>query len=127
MFIKDNKLYYINTDDEDALWYYDLKSGENKRIISASIEILQNIDNTVFYKIDKEMGVYLYNFTHSNDQQLSLVQEVSHDRRLTQALDEINHRYGTSAIHSAHSSAGAARIRQKVPFGSTNYLDLLID
>ena len=65
MFIKDNKLYYINTDDEDALWCYDLKSGENKRIISASIEILQNIDNTVFYKIDKEMGVYLYNYDTS--------------------------------------------------------------
>ena len=65
MFIKDDRLYYINTDDEDALWCYDLKNGENKRIISASIEILQNIDNTVFYKIDKEMGVYLYNYDTS--------------------------------------------------------------
>lgn len=65
MFIKDDKLYYINVDDEDALWCYNLKSGENTRIISASIEILQNIDNTVFYKIDKEMGVYLYNYDTS--------------------------------------------------------------
>lgn len=62
MFIKDNKLYYINVDDEDTLWCYDLATGENTKIISASIEILQNVDNTIFYKIDKEMGVYLYNY-----------------------------------------------------------------
>ncbi|MGN1013129.1 MAG: DUF5050 domain-containing protein [Clostridia bacterium] len=62
MFVKNNKLYYINPDDEDSLWSYDLLSGEKERIISASIEILQNVDNTVFYKIDNEMGVYLYNY-----------------------------------------------------------------
>lgn len=62
MFVKNNKLYYINPDDEDSLWSYDLSSGEKERIISASIEILQNVDNTVFYKIDNEMGVYLYNY-----------------------------------------------------------------
>ena len=62
MFVKNNKLYFINSEDEDSLWSYDLSSGEKERIISASIEILQNIDNTVFYKIDNEMGVYLYNY-----------------------------------------------------------------
>ena len=62
MFVKNNKLYYINPDDEDSLWSYDLSSGEKERIISASIEILQNVDNTVFYKIDNEMRVYLYNY-----------------------------------------------------------------
>lgn len=62
MFVKENKLFYINPDDENSLWCYDLSNGENNKIISASIEILQNVDNTVFYKIDKEMGVYLYNY-----------------------------------------------------------------
>lgn len=62
MFIRENNLYYINPDDEDSLWRYNLDDGTNERVISASIEILQNIDNTVFYKIDKEMGVYLYNY-----------------------------------------------------------------
>ena len=62
MFVKEDKLYYINSEDEDTLWAYDLKTNENKKIISASIEILQNVDNTVFYKINKEMGVYLYNY-----------------------------------------------------------------
>lgn len=62
MFIRENNLYYINPDDEDSLWRYNLEDETNERVISASIEILQNVDNTVFYKIDKEMGVYLYNY-----------------------------------------------------------------
>ena len=62
MFIRENNLYYINPDDEDSLWRYNLEDETNERVISASIEIFQNVDNTVFYKIDKEMGVYLYNY-----------------------------------------------------------------
>ena len=62
MFVRDNYLYYINPDDEDSLWRYNLDDKSSERVISASIEILQNVDNTVFYKIDKEMGVYLYNY-----------------------------------------------------------------
>ena len=62
MFVKDNKLYFVNKQDEDSLWSYDLKTEEKEKVISASIEILQNVDNTIFYKIDKEMGVYLYNY-----------------------------------------------------------------
>lgn len=62
MFVKDNGLYYVNKADEDSLWRYDLETGKKERIISASIEILQNVEDTVFYKIDKEMGVYLYNY-----------------------------------------------------------------
>ena len=73
------------------------------------------------------MGVYLYNFSQPNHNQLSIVSEISRNNRLTDAIDKINHRYGTATIHSAHSTAGAAKIKQKVPFGSTNYLELLID
>ncbi len=62
MFVKDQCLYYINTKDEDTLWRYNFEDKSNEKIISASIEILQNVDNTIFYKIDKEMGVYLYNY-----------------------------------------------------------------
>ncbi len=62
MFVNNNKLYYINTADEDALYSYDLQTNENTKVISASVEILQNVDSTIFYKIQKETGVYLYNF-----------------------------------------------------------------
>lgn len=70
MFIKDEKLYYINTEDESTLWSYDLNTSDKQKIISSPIEILQNIDDTIFYKINKEMGVYLYNY---NTKFMSLV------------------------------------------------------
>lgn len=73
------------------------------------------------------LGVYLYNFTKPNKQQLSLVGGVARSKRLTQAIDKINHTYGTATIHSAHSTAGSQSIKQKIPFGSTDYLSLLID
>ena len=69
-FIQDNTLYYVNSGDENTLWGYNLDTNENTKIISASIELLQNIDDTIFYKIDKEMGVYLYNY---NTRFMSLV------------------------------------------------------
>ena len=62
MFVKDNNLYYINPDDDSTLWRYNMENGENDKIISSSVEILQNVDDTIFYKINKEMGVYLYNY-----------------------------------------------------------------
>lgn len=73
------------------------------------------------------IGLYLYNFNEVNSQQLSLLDHIDRQARLTTAIDQINQRYGTATIHSAHSSIGVQHIRQKVPFGSTNYLDLLID
>ena len=43
MFVKDNGLYYVNKADEDTLWRYDLESGQQERVISASIEILVDV------------------------------------------------------------------------------------
>lgn len=62
MFIDNNKLYYVNVEDNNALWSVDLNTKENVKIISVPVEILQNIDSTVFYKIKNERGVYLYNY-----------------------------------------------------------------
>ena len=30
--------------------------------IYGSVQILQNVDDTVFYKVKNEMGIYLYNY-----------------------------------------------------------------
>ena len=65
MYIEDNFLYYINSADSNTLWKINLDSKEKTQVISLSIEILQNIKGTVFYKVKNEMGVYLY--TYSNN------------------------------------------------------------
>ena len=62
MFINGNFLYYINVDDSNTLWRINLDSKEKDKVISVSVEILQNVSNTVFYKVKGEMGVYLYNY-----------------------------------------------------------------
>ena len=62
MFISGNKLYYINTDDSNTLWSINLEDKTTEKVIYSSIQILQNVDNTVFYKVKNEMGVYLYNY-----------------------------------------------------------------
>ena len=62
MFINSGFLYYINTDDGNTLWRINLNTKEKEKVISMRVEILQNVDNTIFYKVKNEMGVYLYNY-----------------------------------------------------------------
>ena len=62
MFISSNKLYYINPDDSNTLWSINLEDKSTEKVIYSSVQILQNVDNTVFYKVKNEMGVYLYNY-----------------------------------------------------------------
>ena len=62
MFINSNMLYYVNTSDNNNLWAINLTDKTNSVVIHMSVQILQNVDNTVFFKVKGEMGVYLYNY-----------------------------------------------------------------
>lgn len=62
MFINSNMLYYVNTSDNNNLWAINLTDKTNSVVIQMSVQILQNVDNTVFFKVKGEMGVYLYNY-----------------------------------------------------------------
>lgn len=62
MFENNNFLYYINVDDGNTLWKINLDTKEKEKVIAVSVELLQNVSNTVFYKVKGEMGVYLYNY-----------------------------------------------------------------
>ncbi len=61
MFVNDNNLYYINVDDSNTLWKINLGTKEKQKVISMSVQYLYIIEDTVFYKVKNEMGVYLYN------------------------------------------------------------------
>ena len=54
-------LYYINSKENNTLWKINIATKENGVEVSVPIEILQNEDSTLFYKMKNEMGVYLYN------------------------------------------------------------------
>lgn len=71
------------------------------------------------------LGLYVYHLSRPNENQLSLLTDINRAHGLTRATDSINRRYGTAAIHSARATVGVQRIKQKIPFGSTAYFDLL--
>jgi DNA polymerase IV len=72
------------------------------------------------------IGIYLYQLTPNTRSQLNMFEDVSRMEWLTEAVDEINELYGTFTVHSADSLLGKSLIKQKIPFGGTQYFDLLL-
>jgi DNA polymerase-4 len=72
------------------------------------------------------MGVYLYNLTPSTRGQLSLLEDTERIDELTRAMDDINDMYGQFTIHSADTLTGTRHVKQKIPFGGTDYFELLL-
>lgn len=71
MFVFDEYLYYINTDDNDTLWRASLTNDEKEKVLYSSIEMLEFYEDTVFYKNKNETGVYLYNLSTNFTSQIS--------------------------------------------------------
>ncbi len=57
--------------------------------------------------------------------QMSILDEVNQERRLTEAMDELNGRYGNYTVVFASSLGADKEIKQKIPFGTTRYFELL--
>lgn len=72
------------------------------------------------------MGITCYQLTPSARSQVSLLDEVNKQDWLATAVDEINERYGTFMIFSAHALQGKQKVKQKIPFGGTKYFELLL-
>jgi hypothetical protein len=62
MFVNGNFLYYINVKDGNTLWKINIETKEKEKVISVAVEILQDVNNTIYYKVKNEMGVYLFNY-----------------------------------------------------------------
>jgi hypothetical protein len=58
--------------------------------------------------------------------QLSLNPADRLDDQLSNAIDSVNSRYGNFVMTYAAALDGKRIIKQKIPFGSTEYFDLLI-
>lgn len=71
----------------------------------------------------KEIGIHCYELEEINNHQLSLFNDqIVHERQVTDAIDDINKRYGERMIHSADTLGTGIYVKQKIPFGSTRYL-----
>jgi DNA polymerase-4 len=71
------------------------------------------------------MAVSCYKLEAANTNQISLLDEVNKEVWLTEAMDTINHQYGEFTITYASTLNAKGLIKQKIPFGSTRYFELL--
>jgi DNA polymerase-4 len=73
----------------------------------------------------REIGISCYKLSPSEQGQLSLLEEVNREVWLSQAMDCINQQYGEFTITYALSYPSRELVKQKIPFGSTRYFELL--
>lgn len=55
-----------------------------------------------------------------------MFEDISKIGDLTKAMDEINEFYGKMTLHMATTLEGKKIIKQKIPFGGTEYFELLL-
>ena len=72
------------------------------------------------------LGIYCYMLTPSSRSQMNLFEDIAKKSWLCKAVDEINDFYGTFTVYSAQTLNGKKVIKQKIPFGGTEYFDLLL-
>lgn len=72
------------------------------------------------------LGIYCYMLTPSSQSQPSIFEDIEKERWITEAMDEINDFYGAFTIHLGSTTEGKQHIKQKIPFGGTDYFDLLL-
>lgn len=73
------------------------------------------------------IAISCYGVEPSNKSQLSLLEEVNKETWLTEAMDEINNQFGEFTVTYASSLDAKEVVRQKIPFGSTRYFELLLN
>ncbi|HEX5448389.1 MAG TPA: hypothetical protein VFW90_04320 [Candidatus Saccharimonadales bacterium] len=71
------------------------------------------------------VAVSCYGLEPSDSRQISLLEEVNQQVWLTQAIDTINSQYGEFTISYGSSLPAKGLVREKIPFGSTRYFELL--
>ncbi len=73
----------------------------------------------------REIGVTCYRLEASDRNQVSLLEEVNRENWLTEAVDQINQQYGDFTVTFAGSFPSRGVVKQKIPFGTTRYFELL--
>src|SRR5665213_2192473 len=76
-------------------------------------------------RYEREIGISCYALEPSKMDQVSLLDEVNREVWLTEAMDTINSQYGDFTITYASSLQAKGVVKQKIPFGTTRYFELL--
>jgi DNA polymerase-4 len=91
-----------------------------------SNETIYNLARKLFVNAPpniRDINVHCYLLEREENPQLSLFNdEIARDRAVTDAIDEINQRYGEHTVHAASTLNTGPFVKTKIPFGSTRYL-----
>lgn len=90
------------------------------------LHVSRLFDHRPKHMVVRTMGVYLYKLEPSSRSQLSMFDDVSKADYLSRAVDEINDFYGSFTVYSADTLTGTKHVKQKIPFGGTEYFELLL-
>jgi DNA polymerase-4 len=90
----------------------------DQTIFAMAKRLFENAPDTL-----KEIGVHCYELENMDDPQLSFFNDqIVREQQVTNAIDDVNKRYGERTIHSADTLGTGMYVKQKIPFGSTRYL-----
>lgn len=131
------KLRYRNVEARGICVWVSFNSGggwKDKKMFKTTFFSNQDIWERVSRLFDhrpkhmtiRAMGLYLYELTPSTRSQLGLFENTIKKDELTKAMDEINDFYGSFTVFSADTLQGKEHVKQKIPFGGTEYFELLL-
>ena len=71
----------------------------------------------------RDINVHCYLLQQDEPSQVSLfADQITRERAVTDAVDELNQRYGEHTVHAASTLKTGPFVKTKIPFGSTRYL-----
>lgn len=108
-------------------YWYDRKMFKstfysNQEVLRRALLLFNNRPHEDY---EREIGVSCYGLEPSNMNQVSMLEEVNREAWLTQAIDTINGQFGEFTITFATSLSAKTIVKQKIPFGTTRYFELL--
>jgi DNA polymerase-4 len=131
------KLRFNNVDARGLLVWANFQSGDNwyqRKMFKTSFYTDQDIYRRALYLFNQRpnqivtaMGITCYKLEPSSRSQPSLFDDMNKQEWLTEAVDDLNERFGNFIIHSANSLDGKKIVKQKIPFGGTKYFELLLN
>jgi DNA polymerase-4 len=131
------KLRYNNLDARGILVWANYKSGDNwytRKMFKTSFYTDKDIYERALYLFNQRprgltmtiMGITCYKLKPSLRNQIGLFDEINKPERLTTALDDISSKYGNFVVGPADIIQSHHIVKQKIPFGSTRYFELLL-
>jgi len=131
------KLRFRGVDARGICVWADFQNGEsfmNRKMFRSAFYTDQEVYRRALYLFNQRpkhmivtrVGVTCYMLTPSARAQVSLLEDVNKAEWLTTAIDDINEKYGSFTISYGTALEGKNIVKQKIPFGSTQYFELLL-